>query len=66
MEIDGGPDVEFAQQTQNFLSWFRALPGATFHKHIQITDLRDSRAGRGISAFPFYFCQQPPPFCRSN
>lgn len=49
MDIDGGPGVEFTQQTQNFLQWFRALPGATFHEHIQITDLRQSGAGRGIS-----------------
>ena len=50
MEIDGGPEVElFAQQTQEFLSWFRGLPGATFHESIQLEDLRGSSgAGRGI------------------
>lgn len=49
MEIDGGQDVDFWQQTQNFLQWFQALPGATFHKDIKLEDLRRHGAGRGIS-----------------
>ena len=61
MEIDSGPDLEFAQQTQNSLSWFCALPGATFHPNIRLTDLRESGGGRGIS------CVSPPflPFSSS-
>ena len=52
MDIDGDPEAElFARQTQGFLSWFRGLPGATFHESIQLEDLRGSSAsgaGRGI------------------
>jgi len=50
MDIDGGPEAElFARQTHGFLSWFRGLPGATFHESIQLEDLRGSSgAGRGI------------------
>ncbi|KAH8664439.1 SET domain-containing protein [Xylariales sp. PMI_506] len=40
----------FNAKTQAFLNWFRALPGATFHPDIQIQDLRDRSAGRGIVA----------------
>ncbi|KAK0614484.1 hypothetical protein B0T14DRAFT_436233 [Immersiella caudata] len=50
MEIDGGHDVEFAQQTQHFLEWFKSLPSATFHKDIELVDMRGSGAGRGIIA----------------
>jgi hypothetical protein len=49
MEIDGGLDVDFAQQTQTFLQWFESLPGATFHPDIELVDLRGNGAGRGIS-----------------
>ncbi|RKU40145.1 hypothetical protein DL546_000012, partial [Coniochaeta pulveracea] len=41
---------DFDARTQAFLSWFTALPGATFHPSIQITDLRPRNAGRGIVA----------------
>ncbi|KAK8101472.1 hypothetical protein PG999_011846 [Apiospora kogelbergensis] len=40
----------FDERTQSFLNWFTALPGATFHPHIQIQDLRQSGQGRGIVA----------------
>ncbi|KAK4442741.1 ribosomal lysine N-methyltransferase [Podospora aff. communis PSN243] len=50
MEIDGGHDVDFAKQTQSFLEWFKSLPGATFHKDIELVDMRGSGAGRGIIA----------------
>ncbi|KAK1750158.1 ribosomal lysine N-methyltransferase [Echria macrotheca] len=49
MEIDSVQD-EFARQTQSFMQWFRDLPGATFHKDIQMVDLRGHGAGRGIIA----------------
>jgi N-lysine methyltransferase SETD6 len=39
-DFDGG--------TSNFLSWFKSLPGATFHNDIEIQDLRHRGAGRGI------------------
>jgi SET domain-containing protein 6 len=42
-------DAEFDQRTGAFLGWFKSLPGATFHKDIQIADLRPRHAGRGIS-----------------
>ncbi|KAK0741397.1 hypothetical protein B0T18DRAFT_332802 [Schizothecium vesticola] len=50
MDIDGPADTEFAQRTENFLQWFRALPGATFHGNIEIQDLRSQGAGRGVVA----------------
>lgn len=39
----------FDQKTSEFLSWFRAQPGTTFHDDIEVRDLRDRGAGRGIS-----------------
>ncbi|POS79010.1 SET domain-containing protein [Diaporthe helianthi] len=40
----------FDQKTSEFLSWFRAQPGTTFHHDIEVRDLRDRGAGRGIVA----------------
>jgi len=40
---------EFSNQSQNFLAWFKSLPGATFDDRLCIADLRDCNAGRGIS-----------------
>lgn len=48
MELDSGPDPGFIEGSQKFVNWFRALPGATFHKDITIEDLRERNAGRGI------------------
>lgn len=39
---------DFGTRSQAFLDWFRALPGATFHPDIKLTDMRDRGAGRGI------------------
>ncbi|KFA64236.1 hypothetical protein S40285_06765 [Stachybotrys chlorohalonatus IBT 40285] len=41
---------DFDQRTENFLTWFKSLPGATFSDSIQIQDLRGRGAGRGIVA----------------
>ncbi|WQF79126.1 Putative SET domain, rubisco LSMT, substrate-binding domain, SET domain superfamily [Colletotrichum destructivum] len=41
---------DFNSASQQFLSWFRSLQGATFHDDIQIVDLRGQNAGRGIIA----------------
>ncbi|OLN88998.1 Ribosomal lysine N-methyltransferase 4 [Colletotrichum chlorophyti] len=41
---------DFQTKTQNFLSWFKSLPGSTFHEDIQVVDLRGRNAGRGIVA----------------
>ncbi|KXJ93476.1 SET domain-containing protein [Microdochium bolleyi] len=43
-------DADFDSKTRAFLSWFQALPGATFHPAIEIQDLRGRNAGRGIVA----------------
>ncbi|KAG8163720.1 hypothetical protein KVR01_007017 [Diaporthe batatas] len=40
----------FDQKTSEFLTWFRAQPGTTFHHDIEVRDLRDRGAGRGIVA----------------
>lgn len=40
--------LTFDQKTSEFLSWFRAQPGTTFHDDIEVRDLRDRGAGRGI------------------
>ncbi|KAK3686202.1 hypothetical protein B0T22DRAFT_242574 [Podospora appendiculata] len=51
MDVDGGTAYsEFVQQTETFLRWFQALPGATFHPDIRIEDLGHRNAGRGIIA----------------
>ena len=43
------PDQEpFATATRRFLDWFRAQPGASIHPDIEIADLRDRNAGRGV------------------
>jgi len=44
-------DSIFSAQTNSFLSWFQALPGATFHPDIAIEDLRGRNAGRGIGKY---------------
>ncbi|KAL6879155.1 UV-endonuclease UvdE [Trichoderma novae-zelandiae] len=41
---------DFGGNTKAFLEWFKALPGSTFHEHIEITDFRERNAGRGIVA----------------
>ena len=38
----------FDELTARFLGWFKQLPGATFADAIDIQDLRDRKAGRGI------------------
>ncbi|KAL8396890.1 hypothetical protein RB594_003836 [Gaeumannomyces avenae] len=43
-------ETDFEKKSQNFLVWFKNLPGATFHDHISIVDLRARNAGRGIVA----------------
>ncbi|KKY32688.1 putative set domain-containing protein [Diaporthe ampelina] len=40
----------FHQKTSEFSTWFRAQPGTTFHDDIEVRDLRDRGAGRGIVA----------------
>ncbi|CAK7274755.1 Ribosomal lysine N-methyltransferase 4 [Sporothrix epigloea] len=41
---------DFMQPARAFLDWFSAWPGTTFHDDIEIVDLRDRGAGRGIVA----------------
>ncbi|KAL8337162.1 hypothetical protein RB601_008600 [Gaeumannomyces tritici] len=41
-------ETDFDKKSQDFLVWFKNLPGATFHDHISIVDLRARNAGRGI------------------
>ncbi|UKZ70660.1 uncharacterized protein TrAtP1_011632 [Trichoderma atroviride] len=41
---------DFQSQTKVFLDWFKSLPGSTFSEHIEIRDLRERNAGRGIVA----------------
>ncbi len=49
MEVDSDANSRFAEGTRNFVNWFRALPGATFHSDlIAVDDLRGRNAGRGI------------------
>jgi hypothetical protein len=38
----------FRSTSLRFLEWFKAQPGATFHRDIEIVDLRARDAGRGI------------------
>lgn len=39
----------FEKKTSDFLAWFKAQPGTTFHEALEIRDLRSRGAGRGIS-----------------
>lgn len=39
---------DFGAKSQAFLDWFKDLPGATFHPRINLVDMRDRGAGRGI------------------
>lgn len=41
-------EAEFHQKTAIFLDWFKQLKGAYLSPKIQVTDLRDRNAGRGI------------------
>ncbi|KAI1313251.1 SET domain-containing protein [Xylaria venustula] len=43
-------DSVFEEKSANFLNWFKAWPGATFHQDIEIQDLRKNGRGRGIVA----------------
>ncbi|KAL8364952.1 hypothetical protein RB595_003983 [Gaeumannomyces hyphopodioides] len=43
-------EADFEKKSQDFLAWFKKLPGTTFHDHIRIVDLRARNAGRGIVA----------------
>jgi hypothetical protein len=40
----------FQSRSGQFLQWFKQQAGATFHNDIEIVDLRDRNAGRGIVA----------------
>ncbi|KYK60799.1 SET domain protein [Drechmeria coniospora] len=42
--------ASFQERTDNFLRWFKSLPGAFFSDAIEIVDLRARNAGRGIIA----------------
>ncbi|KUI54716.1 Ribosomal lysine N-methyltransferase 4 [Cytospora mali] len=42
--------TNFESKTSNFLDWFKAQSGTTFHNDIEIQDLRSKGAGRGIVA----------------
>lgn len=39
---------DFHVKTSDFLAWFQAQSGTTFHNDIEIQDLRGKGAGRGI------------------
>jgi SET domain-containing protein 6 len=54
MKVDSNAD-RFADDTRNFVTWFQALPGATFRSDlIAVEDLRAQNAGRGIGQWdPF-------------
>lgn len=41
-------DEDFNQKTASFLKWFKLLQGATTNPKIEIADLRNRNAGRGI------------------
>ncbi|KAI1272191.1 SET domain-containing protein [Xylaria sp. FL0933] len=43
-------DPDFEEKSANFLSWFKAWPGASFHEDIEIQDVRKNGRGRGIIA----------------
>lgn len=40
--------TDFPVKTSDFLAWFKAQSGTTFHDDIEIQDLRGKGAGRGI------------------
>jgi hypothetical protein len=42
--------TDFNQESQAFLAWFKSLDGAFFNPNIEIRDLRNQHAGRGIGA----------------
>ncbi|ROW09279.1 hypothetical protein VPNG_05826 [Cytospora leucostoma] len=42
--------TDFPVKTSDFLAWFKAQSGTTFHTDIEIQDLRGKGAGRGIGA----------------
>jgi len=60
--MDGSDD--FAHRTETFLQWFKSIKGTTFHKDIEIRDLRNRNVGRGIGEFSAlqteFFTHLPP------
>lgn len=55
-------DPAFEERSANFLHWFKALPGASFHADIEIRDLRQNHRGRGISKFLAFHPQHASKF----
>lgn len=45
-------DADFHQKTAIFVNWFKQLKGAYLSSKIEVTDLRDRNAGRGIGMKP--------------
>ncbi|KAK5076443.1 Ribosomal lysine N-methyltransferase 4 [Lithohypha guttulata] len=45
-----GSSADFDTATKLFLNWFNSHPGTTFHPSLEIVDLRERGAGRGIIA----------------
>ena len=48
MEID---DDDFNQKSTDFMSWLGGLEGVTISPKIQLADLRERGAGRGVGKF---------------
>ncbi|KEZ39765.1 SET domain-containing protein [Scedosporium apiospermum] len=40
---------DFVSASEHFLSWFKAIPGSTFHNDLSMADLRSRNAGRGLA-----------------
>lgn len=43
---------DFAQHSDDFMSWLKRRPGVSVSSKIQIADLRSQNAGRGVGKFP--------------
>ena len=57
---------DFHHKTATFLDWFKQLKGAYLSPKIEVTDLRDHGAGRGIGMYCTIYTIQsavalPPP-----
>lgn len=49
-------DDNFSQRTANFLEWFTSAEGTRLSDKIQLVDLREQHAGRGVGESPKIKC----------
>lgn len=59
--MNGDGSDAFQKRTESFLNWLQRLPKSKFGSKIQLADLRDRSAGRGVGMlFPVPYLSSSP------